>query len=1356
MPRNRFFALGVWLFFIPILFSSFPGPEVPEAYNQPWQIDSFLEDAGLVDSLIADLDFEKDGTLWLASTDGLCRYDGFQWTRFTASSGLPSSFVRSVLVTQKGDLWVGTDKGAGVFDPRSGRYTTFGSESGLIGSSVRRIYEDPDGTLWFCCDRWPNPDFTGGVSCFSAGKWKSYGLKDGLPSDYVMSYLRDSAGRQWVATAKGIARKQGDTWISSEGPGLTRQESVQMIEELPDGNLLADCLSGFWVLQGNVWQQVSSDSTIMCSTRDRELISVNPSKDRTDIQFYRWQDKKLVPLSAAYPLPYDSVVERMRQAPDRSLWVVGTSTLCRWRYQSGDWAFFPQVPPPQMEGTEGQVLFADFTSGGRWTGKKMERNPQLAGRLFPGIEGAYWQVREENLFYCPPDGPPRRIRESQIGIRWVYKALYDARSLFWVLGQSSNREWALSCFNGKDWKVSPLEKYDSDVVKISADPHEGIWVGLIKKGRSGDLILRGLDGTIQPSALPDLPIHTPSEYLAADRQGIWHYSPNGLFHLSPGRENRWTPVESLQNRGFYQHIVTPDLTIFFFNGNLQGRAGVAALRNGQWEEFFSSFTGVFFAGDDGEVDIAVRGGFYLHFPGQPLNRMSRVNLPDTRSIIKGILKSKAGDYWIGTAEGVYRYRPPVIPPRADIAASSSSIAHDGSLDVRVRALKYFEPFGADHAFQVSWRYDDMPWSEYENATEIRLSARDLDHGSHRFQAQIRDANGIRSLQPAELSFQVLPVPLQSRVWFRPALGLLLLLMLFMLGNSIWHARQAARTNIGLRQEVEERIKAEKALAKANEELERRVQERTAAAIASNQSLHQEIKERQQVAEALRTSEARYRSVVENIGEGLALVDPQETFLFANRAAENIWGMAPGTMIGRNLLEFVTSEDAQRIVAQTGIRAQGQSSAYEVVIHRCDGKKRRLEITAVPQLDAEGRFVAALSVFRDVTEQRHLQEQLAQSQKMESVGRLAGGVAHDFNNLLTVINGYTELLLKDSSPVGPNRELLQEIHEAGKRAGSLTRQLLAFSRKQVLDPHVFNINGLIQENSKMIRRLIEENIELQLRLGDSLKNIKADRSQIEQVLMNLTVNARDAMPKGGVLCIETSMVEMNEPREHSPWPMKPGEYVLLAVSDTGVGIPSDILAHIFEPFFSTKGTKGTGLGLSTVYGIVKQSGGYIWVYSETGSGTVFKIYLPVCEKFVEEEVSEVKGLVQQTTGVVLLTEDDKMVRDLAGLILRTHGYEVLEAANGQEAIRLFQEQSGRIDLLLTDLIMPGMSGTDLSDRLLSIQPELKVVFMSGYTENILDQSQWLKPGQIFLQKPFSPSTLLDRIHLLLSSAPSTIQ
>jgi two-component system cell cycle sensor histidine kinase/response regulator CckA len=508
-------------------------------------------------------------------------------------------------------------------------------------------------------------------------------------------------------------------------------------------------------------------------------------------------------------------------------------------------------------------------------------------------------------------------------------------------------------------------------------------------------------------------------------------------------------------------------------------------------------------------------------------------------------------------------------------------------------------------------------------------------------------------------------------------------------------------------------------------------------------------------EGLRRSEVNFRSLVTNAPYGICRCDSSGQLLDANPALRAMLGYSSAKELLGKHLGTLYAESQQWFELADHLRSAKPFNGLIVEWKRTDGTNVLVRVSgrSVSNGDTDKTFELFAE---DVTERRALEQQLRQSQKMEAVGRLAGGIAHDFNNLLMVIYGYSEFLLDRLGPEPALRAPAQEIASAAGRATSLTRQLLAFSRKQMLAPKILDLNGVVTENLKMLTRVIGEYIDLVMVPAPGLGTVRADAGQIEQVIMNLAVNARDAMPSGGKLTIETSNVTLDEEHARFHPPLTPGNYVLLAISDTGAGMDSETQSRIFEPFFTTKGTKGTGLGLSTVYGIVKQSGGYIWVYSEQGKGTTFKIYLPrvadAVETPVKISVPSESVAVEPGTETILLVEDEANLRYLARQFLEKQGYRVIDAADGAVAMQIAVAHEGVIHLLLTDVIMPGMNGRELAQRISEIRPNVKVLYMSGYTENVIGRNGTLDAGVRLLQKPFTLRDLKSKVREVLDSTP----
>jgi two-component system cell cycle sensor histidine kinase/response regulator CckA len=542
-----------------------------------------------------------------------------------------------------------------------------------------------------------------------------------------------------------------------------------------------------------------------------------------------------------------------------------------------------------------------------------------------------------------------------------------------------------------------------------------------------------------------------------------------------------------------------------------------------------------------------------------------------------------------------------------------------------------------------------------------------------------------------------------------------------------NAEELARENTDLQRVVEE-------LRQANAKLKDRLLESSADLDLANEQMFQ------------------LAAIVESSEDAIIGCTPSGLVTIWNQGAERLFGYSADEVMGEPTSTNARLNWPEELRAIKKVRNGEHVPPFETVRRRKDGKEIHVSVCVSPIKNREGRIIGASAISRDISERKRLEEHVRQAQKMESIGQLAGGVAHDFNNLLTIISGYSDLLLSsrlDESTKG----VIKEIYKAGERAGSLTRQLLAFSRKQVLEPRVLDLNATIADTEKMLRRLIGEDVLLATALDPGLEPVKVDPGQIEQVIINLAVNARDAMPRGGKLTIETANVQLDETCTPLRPEVQPGRYVMLAVSDTGCGMTEEVQTHIFEPFFTTKGPgQGTGLGLATVYGIIKQSGGHIYVYSERGRGATFKIYLPVAEEGLVPGQA-LHGLNLKPTAsaseTILLVEDEDPVRAFTRLALQMHGYKVLEASRGDEAVRLCEKHQGPIHLLVTDVVMPEMGGREVAQRLGTLKPGIKVLYLSGYTDDAVVRHGVLEAEAAFLQKPFTSVALATKVGEVLA-------
>jgi two-component system, cell cycle sensor histidine kinase and response regulator CckA len=499
-------------------------------------------------------------------------------------------------------------------------------------------------------------------------------------------------------------------------------------------------------------------------------------------------------------------------------------------------------------------------------------------------------------------------------------------------------------------------------------------------------------------------------------------------------------------------------------------------------------------------------------------------------------------------------------------------------------------------------------------------------------------------------------------------------------------------------------------------------------------------------------EELFSLIGENAADMIAVVTVDGQRLYNSPSYQKILGYSPEELEKTSAYEQIHPDD--KIIVQAAAaeaRSSGIGSRVEYRIRHKSGEWRVLESTASAVRDSAGAVEKLIIVNRDITERRHLEQQLLLSQRLEAVGKLSGGIAHDFNNILGVIIGYSEAMLQKMAPDDPLREAVNEIEKAGQRAAALTQQLLAFSRKQVLEPKILDLNSIVADVEKMLRRLIGEDIDLKIVPSQSLGKVKADRGQIEQVILNLAVNARDAMPRGGQLKIQTANVDLDETAARSLRYVVPGRYVMLQVSDTGTGMTPEVQAHIFEPFYTTKEQgKGTGLGLATVYGVIKQSGGYILLHSEVGKGARFDVYLPRAEG-VAEVAPPSEAPIERVQGstTILLVEDESSLRKLTGNTLKEAGYKVLEAGEAFQAMELAKEFDGTIDLLLTDVVMPGLSGRELAEKLRPERPEMRVLYISGYTDGAVATHGVLESGITILRKPFTRAQLLRNVEEILA-------
>ncbi len=1311
-----------------------PSLTMPQPMETPWRIASYADQIELKRRWVFDIAFGTNHATWLAVRDGLYRYDGFKWSKFTVTNGLPSSFIRTVTVTRDGTLWIGTDRYAGVFD--GVKYDSRGSDRMLPGPNVRRIVEDSDGTLWFCCDRWPDPQIAGGLCSLKDGRWHRYGIEDGLPSDHVLDYLRTSSGRRIVLTQKGPAVLEGSRWKPLDDPGFPLSDHTWSMVETPQGALFAQGYANLLIGISNRWQACKGASFPVCVAPDGEVVSIAVDRRQGTFFFNRWNGSAFVQASAAIP---STGLEWyvLKAAPDGAIWCVGRGTILRWERQPGEWTQYANLPPPRFLDRADRVWFANSEEAFLYDGDRFQPIDALRWPIIEDETGAVWGLSSTGIARFKDNQISHFTIPSAFG-QELGSALIDAQGRPWFYTISALKKAFLLVYEGERWKEIGSEVLTNfSIINATADPLDGLWLSTIPSEGAELLHLFRIhsDGRLRQIEFSNRSLLPHRPGIIADEEFIWLHSYAGLFRAPRNQPEQLVKITGPVSGLYGMAKSAKGLLAFQCSEAVDGPAGLAFWRNHQWRYWPLAFPGPFELATDGSI-IAADGNTVHLSPRLADHPAGTVQLPVNTSLTH-LLKGARQDYWFGSDAGTFQYRPTKQPPDTFVQGFDKRIRQDTKLRLKVTALKRFESMAQSTGFTYSWRFGEETWSGFQAWPEEGLSLAELSRGDHVIEVRAQDAIGNVDPSPERYGFSVLPIPLQERFWFLPTVGFITGLISF-LTYLVWRSRQR--------------------LAEHAARLEEKVAERTA-------DLKKDIERRERVERELSLSESRFRGVFNSTYEFIGLLTTDGRVLETNPASLSIVEARVEDVRGQYFWDTPwwnhSAALQQRVREAIRDAGQGKPVLFETYHLRPNGEVVTIDFSIKPVWDESGRVVFLIPEGHDIsarkkaeTDRQSLQEQLSQAQKMESVGRLAGGVAHDFNNLLTAILGNLELVLQSSKTLTPeDQEFLMESQRAGKRASELTRQLLAFSRKQILETKPVDLNQVILGFGKMLNRLIGEDLEVRTHLEPRLGMVKADPVQMEQVLLNLALNARDAMPRGGRLTIETSNVELDAHYAAIYPEVRAGRWIRLVVSDTGCGMDAETQKRVFEPFFTTKPLgKGTGLGLATVYGVVKQHEGHITVYSEPGKGTTFKIYVPLLESYDPDEQDSNPHEPINGTETILVVEDEPAVRKLTCRMLKNHGYQVLEARDGAEAIE-HARQSNAIDLLLTDVIMPGMSGMAVYQAIHSLCPNIKVLYCSGYTGSVIEHHGILENDLQFMQKPFSAAILTRKIRETLDSRSS---
>ncbi len=1317
-----------------------PARQIHEIRDQPWQVVSLLDDAGFESVYVFDIDFTKEGIAWLATNTGLYRYDGYTWQRFTTRDGLPTDFVRSVRVTRAGELWVGTSHGAGVFDGK--RFDPRGADKGLAGPSVRRIIEDPDGTLWFCSDKWPEPTVPGGLTMMREGTWRRFGHADGFAEEIVHNYFRDSQGHQFALTIDGIFERTaagsngGDRWERLRDAGLASESltSWQMVE-LPTGELVVQQAGRVIAQRHSRWVvAVPHERGPMVVTRTGELFSTAQDAGRGTFVFEQWVNDPAGFVAASPEVDAQDVPsELLRQAPDGSIWCVGKSILLRWSYTSGPWTAFAGLPPLQGADADGRIWFADPTSAWTMSDGAFAQVPGVHGPLTFTTNGEVW-AQSHDGFVRFANGIRTSISRETAGFASIHHIVRDIRGQLWFDGVTASGAPVVRWFDGSNWHTpSPSVSADYFILNPEPDPQRGIWLTMHETSTG-----RWALGRIESNALSILPtdalppLQHPS--LIIQPEGICLYDYTGLYLAENAAMRKWRRLDLPIDTGV-GHLTLPDVSWLLFSGTRPGRRGVGAFREGQWSSVPVDWRGNATPGPGHTLLVPTIRGFFIVRGGQPNSHDSAaadfVAVPGTAAITR-VVEDTRGAFWIATNAYVLRDQPDRAPLLPSITSATSEGRSDRPFQATLSARRRYALPNDAEQFQYSWRLDDQPWSRFAPIDTLKLAPGFARAGEHHLYVHVRDAHGAASARPAALTFRLLPVPLQERAWFWPLMGACATLLIYTTAFA-WSARQR--------------------LARQAHGLEQKVRERT-------EQLEQDIVQRERAEAALRQSEQRFRAVFDSAFQLICVLTPEGRVQETNPTAIQMMDVKREDVIGLpawDMRWWTHSAALQQQLRDAIARAaQGELVQFEAEHPQPDGVIATVDCSIKRVLDDAGQVRFLIAEGRNITERKQserdrskLETQLRQSQKMEAIGTLAGGIAHDFNNLLTAIFGNAEIALLELSDTHPAQDRLQELLRAAHRARDLVNQILIFSRRQEQERRALQLGPIVLDALKLMRATVPTTIEIKTDIGKDQPSVLVDPVQIHQVVMNLCTNAAHAMRDGGRLEVSLTRVQIDAEFARLHPKLHAGLYARLTVTDTGHGIDPQHIDRIFEPFFSTKPQgQGTGLGLSVVHGIMANHDGAITVYSQLGHGTTFRLYFPAADvpmtAALPASVPAFHGKGQR----ILVVDDEVAVADVAVRMLESAGYAAKSFNDPLSALIAFESNPDHFQLVLTDLTMPKLTGIDLAMQLRRIRPDIRIVLGSGFSDHVGEQRVKQAGVSELLAKPYTMYDLAETVHRVL--------